>query len=134
MKLNRARIFAIIWTAFIVSSCLLPASVFEPFSFQSLIGLDKIIHLTLYFIFVQLWALSGENLSQKNKAVVLISGIIFGTLIEFLQSALNNGRSFEIDDMIANTVGCILGIMLLTITQNMLQLLKKYLPFHKKGN
>ena len=134
MKLNRARIFAIIWTAFIASSCLLPASVFKPFSFQSLLDLDKIIHLTLYFFFVQLWALSNENLTQKYKVVILISGIIYGALIELLQSAFNNGRSFEIDDMIANTVGCILGIMLLTITQNTLPLLKKYLPFHKKGN
>lgn len=134
MKLNRAQIFAIIWTAFIASSCLLPAAVFKPFSFQSLLGLDKIIHLTLYFFFVQLWALSNENLTQKNKVVILISGIIYGVLIEFLQSALNNGRSFEIDDMIANTMGCILGTMLLTITQNMLPLLKKYLPFQEKGN
>jgi len=78
--------------------------------------------------------LSNENLTQKNKVIILISGIIYGVLIEFLQSALNNGRSFEIDDMIANTMGCILGTMLLTITQNMLPLLKKYLPFQKKGN
>jgi glycopeptide antibiotics resistance protein len=47
---------------------------------------------------------------------------------------MNVGRSFEVDDMIANTIGCILGVVLLTITQNLLPLLKKYLPFRPKGN
>jgi glycopeptide antibiotics resistance protein len=134
LKLKRAQIFALIWTAFIASSCLLPASVFKPFSFQNLLGLDKLIHLILYFVFVQLWGLSNKHLNLKKKIVILSLGIIYGILIEFLQSAMNNGRSFEVDDMIANTIGCILGVYLLTITKNKLPLLKKYLPFHQKGN
>ena len=51
-----------------------------------------------------------------------------------MQSTMNIGRSYEIDDMIANTLGCILGIIFLTITQNSIPLIKKYLPFRQKGN
>lgn len=134
MKLKRARILAIIWTAFIASSCLLPPSLFKPFTFQSLFGLYKLIHLVLYFVFVQLWALNLKKINWKNKLVILLIGITYGILIEFMQSTMNIGRSYEIDDMIANTLGCILGIIFLTITQKSIPLIKKYLPFRQKGN
>ena len=134
MKLKRARILAIVWTAFIASSCLLPSSLFKPFTFQSLLELDKFIHLVLYFVFVQLWVLNLEKINRKNKLVILLIGIIYGIFIEFMQSAMNIGRNYEIDDMIANTLGAILGIVFMTITQNSLALIKKYLPFQQKGN
>lgn len=134
MKLKRARILAIVWTAFIASSCLLPPSIFKPFTFQILLELDKFIHLVLYFVFVQLWILNLEKINRKNKLVILLIGIIYGIFIEFMQSVMNFGRSYEIDDMIANTLGAILGIVFITITQNSLALIKKYLPFQQKGN
>lgn len=134
MKLIRARILAIVWSAFIASSCLLPPSLFKPFTFHNLLRLDKFIHLVLYFVFVQLWILNLEKINRKNKLVILLIGIIYGIFIEVMQSAMNIGRSYEIDDMIANTLGCILGIIFMTITQNSLALIKKYLPFQQKGN
>jgi len=134
MKPIRARILAIVWSAFIASSCLLPPSLFKPFTFHNLLRLDKFIHLVLYFVFVQLWILNLEKINRKNKLVILLIGIIYGIFIEVMQSAMNIGRSYEIDDMIANTLGCILGIIFMTITQNSLALIKKYLPFQQKGN
>jgi glycopeptide antibiotics resistance protein len=85
-------------------------------------------------VFVQLWILNLEKINRKNKLVILLIGIIYGIFIEVMQSAMNIGRSYEIDDMIANTLGCILGIVFMTITQNSLALIKKYLPFQQKGN
>lgn len=134
MNTKGVRISATIWTVFIASSCLLPSAIFKPFSFQGLFQFDKIIHLILFFVFVQLWALKLKKEDQKNKIIILLIGIAYGAIIEYLQSAMNVGRSFEVDDMIANTIGCILGVVLLTITQNLLPLLKKYLPFRPKGN
>lgn len=134
MNSKGVRIFATIWTVFIASSCLLPSAIFIPFSFQGLLQFDKIIHLVLFFVFVQLWALKLNKEDQKNKIIILLIGIAYGAIIEYLQSAMNVGRRFEVDDMIANTIGCILGVVLLTITQNLLPLLKKYLPFRPKGN
>ena len=134
MKSKGVRIFATIWTIFIVSSCLLPSSIFKPFSSMSLFQLDKIIHLLLYFVFVQLWALNLKKEEKKNKIIILLIGIGYGVIIEYLQITMNMGRNFEIGDMIANTIGCILGVVLLTITQNLLPLLKKYLPFRPKCN
>lgn len=134
MKPKGVRIFATIWTIFIFSSCLLPSSIFKSFSYNSLFQLDKIIHLLLYFVFFQLWALNLKKEEQKNKIIILLIGIAYGVVIEYLQITMNMGRNFEIGDMIANTIGCILGFVLLTITQNLLQLLEKYLPFRPKGN
>jgi glycopeptide antibiotics resistance protein len=49
-----------------------------------------------------------------------------------MQSAMNIGRSYEIDDMIANTLGAILGIVFITITQNSLSLIKSIYLFSRK--
>jgi hypothetical protein len=111
MKPKGVRIFATIWTIFIVSSCLLPSSIFKTFSSMSLFQLDKIIHILLYFVFVQLWALNLKKEEQKNKIIILLIGIGYGVIIEYLQITMNMGRNFEIGDMIANTIGCILGVV-----------------------
>ena len=128
MKLNRAHIPAILWTLFIGSSCLIPASAFKDFSFDSLFQVDKVIHLTLYFFFVLLWALALPH-TKKNTITLLIVGISYGILIEVLQGSMHLGRSYELDDIIANTVGAILGALCIGFVKRKMPFIKKYLPF-----
>lgn len=130
MKVNRAILPAVLWTLFIASSCLLPASAFKKFTFDSLSQLDKLIHLILYVVFVMLWALSLKRvLTIKEKLVLLLVSVAYGVLIEVLQSAMALGRSYDIDDIIANTVGCFLGILLMSFIARKMPLLKNRLPF-----
>ena len=101
MKVNRAILPAVLWTLFIASSCLLPASAFKKFTFDSLSQLDKLIHLILYVVFVMLWALSLKRvLTIKEKLVLLLVSVAYGVLIEVLQSAMALGRAYDIDDII----------------------------------
>ncbi|MBT6236616.1 MAG: VanZ family protein [Bacteroidetes bacterium] len=130
MKVNRAILPAVLWTLFIASSCLLPASAFKKFTFDSLSQLDKLIHLILYVVFVMLWALSLKRvLTIKEKLVLLLVSVAYGVLIEVLQSAMALGRAYDIDDIIANTVGCFLGILLMSFIARKMPLLKNRLPF-----
>jgi VanZ family protein len=130
VKVNRAILPAVLWTLFIASSCLLPASAFKKFTFDSLSQLDKLIHLILYVVFVMLWALSLKRvLTIKEKLVLLLVSVAYGVLIEVLQSAMALGRSYDIDDIIANTVGCFLGILLMSFIARKMPLLKNRLPF-----
>ena len=62
----------------------------------------------------------------------MVVGIAFGVLIEVLQWAMAMGRSYELDDIIANTIGSFLGLYLLPLVRRMIPLLKKYLPFLNK--
>jgi len=129
VKITRAHIPAILWTLFIASSCLLPASSFKEFSFD-LFELDKLVHLILYFVFVLLWAISSKtDFSKKQTLILAAVSIAFGIVIEILQSTMGLGRAYDIDDIIANTIGCILGIVCIPFIRRKMPLLKNHLPF-----
>ena len=74
--------------------------------------MDKLIHLTMYFILILLW---GINLISFKFSLIkiLFLTIFFGLLIETLQYLLPLGRYFDLCDIIANSVGAIIGIIIL---------------------
>ncbi|MAJ83270.1 MAG: hypothetical protein CMC16_03245 [Flavobacteriaceae bacterium] len=74
--------------------------------------MDKLIHLTMYCILILLW---GINLIRFKFSLIkiLFLTIIFGLLIETLQYLLPFGRYFDLGDIIANSVGAIIGIIIL---------------------
>ena len=74
--------------------------------------MDKLIHLTMYFILILLW---GINLISFKFSLIkiLFLTIFFGLLIETLQYLLPFGRYFDLGDIIANSVGAIIGIIIL---------------------
>ena len=132
MRLKGALFLAIAWTALIASSCLMPASAFKAFTFDSIFPLDKILHLTLHYVFIVLWSLVSKVNTVRQKCVLLIVGIAYGVLIEVLQATMSLGRSYELDDIIANTIGCVLGVLSISYIKRKLPLIKKYLPFMSK--
>ena len=74
--------------------------------------MDKLIHLTMYFVLILLW---GINLISFKFSLIkiLFLTIFFGLLIETLQYLLPFGRYFDLGDIIANSVGAIIGIIIL---------------------
>ena len=74
--------------------------------------MDKLIHLTMYFILILLW---GINLISFKFSLIkiLFLTIFFGLLIETLHYLLPFGRYFDLGDIIANSVGAIIGIIIL---------------------
>lgn len=63
--------------------------------------IDKIIHTTNFFILGLLFNLKFIN---NNKLIL----ILFGLFIEILQGFFQTGRSFDIKDLIADTIGVLL--------------------------
>lgn len=122
---------ALFWTLFLATSCLLPASTFKPISFN-LFQLDRAIHLVLYFTLSVLWVnycVHRQRFSTKTAIAILSSSVTYGILIEILQSVSHLGRSYEFDDIIANCIGAIVGVILAKPLIKKLPLVKKYLPF-----
>jgi len=72
-------------------------------------GFDKLIHL---FLFATLYVLCAKAHREQNLtislAMVLIGVIVFALFTEVTQLYIS-GRSFEILDMIANTVGAVMA-------------------------
>jgi len=74
--------------------------------------MDKLIHLTMYLILILLW---GINLISCKFSLIkiLFLTIFFCFFIETLQYLILFGRYFEFGDIIANSVGAIIGIIIL---------------------
>lgn len=81
-------------------------------------NVDKIYHSAAYFALSICWLLSYYK-KPSLKYVIVISCIIFGIIIEVLQSTLTVYRTGDYKDVIANTLGILLGLLVFN------QILKK---------
>ena len=108
-KIN-LKLLAISYTLLIVVLSLSPIPRAIPgFKF---LEMDKLIHLTMYFILILIWGF--YLISFKFSLIkILFLTIFFGLLIETLQYLLPFGRNFDLGDIIANSVGAIIGIIIL---------------------
>jgi len=101
---------AILWALFIMLVCLVSPKYIPVVKFD-LFSPDKIAHATLFgFLCLLLnWALNKNNfLSYKNMLLLTAATIVYGAFIELLQMLLRNGRTADIDDIIANGFGALL--------------------------
>lgn len=71
--------------------------------------LDKIEHTIAYTVLSFLWCIVFRNNTRKD--VPVIGCISLGVLLEFLQ-AQTGYRTFEVNDMLANTLGVFIGMVL----------------------
>lgn len=65
------------------------------------------------------WGFLIPMIYKNNKFFVFLSGFAFSLAIEILQFALKKGL-FEIDDLILNTIGAILGYSLYLCTRKIM--------------
>jgi VanZ family protein len=95
----------LLWAAFILVLSLIPPSSLPE---SSIIGIDKLVHLVFYFIFMWLCML-GWDMSLKKALVLAVS---YGLLIEILQHTLTSLRYFDLFDVVANSIGALLFYVL----------------------
>ena len=62
------------------------------------------------FIFIPFGLIIAEYIRPKTISIPLVISLIVSTTVEFVQ--LNIGRSFDIDDIILNIIGSIIGYLL----------------------
>lgn len=80
---------------------------------------DKIFHCIAYAIFCLLWYLMFEALQMKSSLMLSIAlSIVFGGLIEILQSKLSTYRSTEFFDLLANTLGVVLMALVIRLKKS----------------
>ena len=84
---------------------------------KPIVGLDKVVHMLMYFgfIYLTLWGYrkpyreNGKNYRNKAIGITLAIGIVYGVLTEIMQETLIPGRVGSVYDWIADTIGCLLG-------------------------
>lgn len=121
--------FAILITALITTGSLINSSSIPKVNIDLS---DKIIHSLAYFLLFIVWAFYGA-LSTKKKsykqvaAFAAILVFIYGIIIEVLQEQLSPTRRADVNDVLANTIGILLGILIYSLTvKKILKLKNEY--------
>ena len=85
--------------------------------------LDKLQHLFAYFVLALSWlfAVGSPMGKRKNKIVVALGCVIYGIVLEVLQSTVTTYRTASLLDVIANAVGVFMALLI-------------FKGFHKKIN
>lgn len=82
-------------------------------------SVDKYAHFTFYFIFTILWCLylkckdADRKLTQSKRILVFTIAVVLGILIEIGQGAFTDDRNADISDVIANTSGSAVAILVI---------------------
>ncbi|MBF6609183.1 MAG: VanZ family protein [Flavobacterium sp.] len=80
---------------------------------------DKYVHSAFHFFFTIFWFLYFDAKSTRSKTLnlllVFVFSVLFGTIIELAQMYFTVSRTAEIDDILANTLGSVLGVGVLVI-------------------
>lgn len=81
-------------------------------------GADKIVHFLMFGFLCWIILFEADNSSHKRThrliltAIVTIVVSLIGLAIEFLQEAMNCGRSYDFNDFIADTAGAFTGAII----------------------
>lgn len=118
--------------ALTMGSLIKPVAIVEqPFRFM-----DKVLHLSAYFGLFVVWvvwqllvkrriiAIKEYILARKIVVVTAVLSVLYGIIIEVCQGLLTDYRTPDGWDILANTTGVLLGILVLRLFINNIELLK----------
>jgi len=118
--------WAMFWALFILILCGIPGRDIPHSSFLELLNFDKFVHAALFFVLVSLmvrgFVLQTDFswLQRSSQLFAFVICIVYGGSLEILQGTLFEERSADAMDFIANSFGCVLGLILYNPIQNKL--------------
>ncbi|MBK7818354.1 MAG: VanZ family protein [Sphingobacteriaceae bacterium] len=104
---------SVIWALIILGLCSMPGQHIPSFNFLEMLAFDKWVHAGMFFVLCSLifFYLLQKN-SSKNKIYLFFAlSILYGCSLEIMQGSLFSNRSADWNDIIANSVGCVFGLM-----------------------
>lgn len=81
-----------------------------------LYGVDKIVHIIIFFFLTILWQLvvfkrRGDRLTNRISFWILGVILVFGILIEVLQGEVTVSRTGNFYDVLADLLGAVMGVL-----------------------
>lgn len=110
----RFNFFGIIWAVIILFLTLTPGADMPYTDIWSLLRFDRFAHLFVFALLVLLLTVGFRKqytfaiLRNNNVRIALLMSVIYGFALELIQSAIP-GRSLEMVDFLANTLGSLGG-------------------------
>ncbi|HEY8959823.1 VanZ family protein [Chitinophaga sp.] len=119
MKLLRYYTPAILWIILILVLCTLPGNDIPSNSFLDKIHFDKFVHFGLFggiVLFLSLGIYQQKKyISNRTLWLLVLIAAGYGLAIEFIQKYWAINRSFDMYDLVADTLGAIAGIWVFKI-------------------
>jgi len=103
--------FLILYFLFISVLFFLPGSAFPHEDWLSKIYFDKWVHIGLFTVlsFLACWAFLLNK--KKEQGLLLFITVLYGLLVEIIQYKFIPNRSYDLGDLLADTVGSSIGIL-----------------------
>lgn len=116
-KLKPTLFPAILW--FIISFVLLtlPGSAIPKENWLDKIWADKLVHIGMFAIMVFLWCWGWLRYYRKKEItgkvfiIVAVLSALYGIGMEFVQEYCVSNRSFDVKDMVADSIGAFIGYL-----------------------
>ncbi|HWY12971.1 MAG TPA: VanZ family protein [Bacteroidia bacterium] len=111
---NHSYKLAIAWALVIFGLCSMPGRFIPSVTWLELLSFDKWVHAGVFFILVSLLGIS-VNIHQQNKNLFylyFLLSVMYGGLLEIMQAKVFSERSADWFDMIANSFGCLMALLL----------------------
>jgi VanZ family protein len=89
----------------------LPGSAFPKEDWLSKIWFDKWVHIGLFVVLSFLSCWSFLLLQKRQLFILLFITICYGLLVEVVQDRFISNRSYDLGDLLADTIGSSLGIL-----------------------
>ena len=79
-------------------------------------GADKVVHTCLYLglAWLACWSMHAEHKKIWYFLIILLS-ISWGAIMELFQFLMHLGRSFDLYDILGNSIGTLIGVLIYTI-------------------
>ena len=122
-KISFYKFVPLCWTLVTIILLCLPGDVIPSEGIFLLDYLDKLVHFLLFGGIVLFWGLHYSQIYSGNKirklfVWITLSSIALGITLEIIQHYFIPNRSFEIVDIIADSVGSLLGVFYLSKGNN----------------
>jgi VanZ family protein len=121
-KLLSKNTLARLWTVFILVLMAIPGNMLPKEEKIFIPNLDKLVHATLFGTFVFLWSIYYATKKEKNNqsnsrfVLILIIACLYGVGTELMQKYLIPNRDYDIFDILADSIGAVLGFVFVLLT------------------
>lgn len=105
---------SILWALVIFGLCSMPGRFIPSVSWLELLSFDKWVHAGIFFMLLTLFGISVTAHRQNKNLVYLyfILSVLYGGALEIMQATVFIDRSADWIDMVANSFGCLIALLL----------------------
>ena len=110
---------ALFWTAIVAIACLASMNDVPKVDFE-IKNFDKLVHCSFYALFAIFWFLYLQTIiasTAKTFLIVFVLSVAFGIIIEICQANFTTSRQGDILDIVANTLGSLVGLAIIKFYQ-----------------